>query len=149
MEYFMRRIPDEMRASPKEFLEKQPAVVLVRKDRLGGAADDRLAFWSDRRGEPGVRAIRLFFPSAGKSGEQGVYQWILPLTSPKAVNWDALDPERGRLIFPGADSLRFSVLPFGATEWSDEYAGLRPRGIRITAKKDEEEFVHEDWLPPE
>jgi len=148
MTYFLRRIPDELRASPKEFIEG-PAVVLIHRDVLGGAADDRLAFWSDRGGEPGVRAIRLFQPGAGRIGEPGVYRWVLPLLTPNTVNWEMLDPRDGRLLFPGADSLRFSVLAFDAAEWSDEYSGPRPRGIRLTVKAGEEEFVHEDWLPPQ
>lgn len=150
MAYFLRRIPDELRASPKEFIgEKEPAVVLVRKDVLGGGADDRLAFWSDRGGEPGVRVIRRFLPSAGKIGEPGVYVWVFPFITPGSVNWDMLEPEKGQLLFSEAESLRFALLPFDQNEWSDEYKGNRPRGIRITVKIGEEEFIHEDWLPPQ
>ena len=150
MAYFLRRIPDELRASPKEFVgEKEPAVVLVRKDVLGGGADDRLAFWSDRGGEPGVRVIRRFLPSAGKIGEPGVYVWVFPFITPGSVNWDMLEPEKGQLLFSEAESLRFALLPFDQNEWSDEYKGNRPRGIRITVKIGEEEFIHEDWLPPQ
>lgn len=148
MTYFLRRIPDELRASPLTFIDG-PAVVLIRRDILGGAADDRLAFWSDRGEEPGVRAIRLFQPGAGRTGAPGVYRWVLPLQAPNTVNWDMLDPGEGRLLFAGAESLRFSVLEFDSSEWSDEYSGPRPRGIRITVKAGEEEFIHEDWLPPQ
>jgi prepilin-type N-terminal cleavage/methylation domain-containing protein len=147
MEYLLRRVPREMRLSPAEFGDG-PAVVLVKKDVLGGAADDRLAFWSDFGGEAGVRALRVVRRGVGWTGEAGVYIWILPLAEPESVNWDMLDPAEGRLLMAGVDSLRFEALDFESGEWSGEYSGRRPRGIRITVRSGEEEFSHEDWLPP-
>ena len=148
MTYLLRRVPDELRLSPPEFRDG-PAVVLVRRDILGGAADDRLAFWSDWGGATGVRAVRLFQHGAGKTGEQGVYLWILPFTAPENVGWDALEPAEGTLLLPKAESLRISLLPHDKKEWEKEYAGARPRSIRIDVSLNKEVFSYEDWLPPE
>ena len=148
MTYFLRRIPDELRLSPMEFKDG-PAVALIRGDILGGAADDRLAFWSDRGGETGVRAVRLFQHGAGKTGEQGVYLWILPFTTPENVGWDALEPAEGVLLLPKAESLRIALLAHNEKEWEKEYTGERPRAIRIVVSLNKEVFSYEDWLPPE
>ena len=147
-DYVLRRLPGEMRLSPGMY-PGGPAVVLLHKDLLGGDADDGLAFWSDSGGKPGVRAWRVVRPGAGRKERGGLYRWILPLTAPSAVDWENLDPEKGQLLFPEASSFRMGVLPFGQKEWADEYAGPRPRAVRIRIKKENEEFVREDWLPPE
>jgi len=147
-DYRMGRLAAELRRSPRNFPDG-PAVVSVRHDVLGGQADDRLAFWSDWGGITGVRAWMIHRPGVSKRSAPGMYRWILPLASPSAVDWDALDPEEGYPVIPGAVSLRIAVLDHGAAEWSDEFAGSRPRGIRITVKKGEEEFSREEWLPPE
>lgn len=148
MAFFLRRIPDELRASPKDFFGG-PAVVLLRRDILGGAADDRLAFWSDRGGKPGVRAVRLFQPGAGRAGEPGVYLWVLPFTSPENVGWDALDPAEGVQLLPRAESLRITLKSYTDKEWGEEYSGGRPRAIRFVVSLGKEVFSYEDWLPPE
>lgn len=147
-DYLLGRIAAEMRLSPRLF-PGGPAVVTVRKDVLGGLADDRVAFWSDYGGEPGVRAWKVFRPGTGRDGAPGVYRWILPLASPGAVDWENLDPAGGRLIVPGADFLRVSILSAETGEWGDDYEGPRPRGVRFEARAGKEAFLREDWLPPE
>lgn len=147
-DYLLGRIAAEMRLSPRSF-PGGPAVVAVRKDVPGGLADDRVAFWSDYGGEPGVRAWKVFRPGAGRDGAPGVYRWILPLASPGAVDWENLDPAGGRLIVPGADFLRVSILSAETGEWGDDYEGPRPRGVRFEARAGKEAFLREDWLPPE
>lgn len=147
-DYVLRRLPGEMRLSPGTF-PGGPAVVLLHRDVLGGDADDRLAFWSDGGGVVGARAWRIVRPKAGRKERGGLYRWILPLSAPSAVDWEDLDPEKGQLLFAGALSFRIGLLPFGEKEWTDEYAGPRPRGIRMKIKTDREEFSREDWLPPQ
>jgi len=147
-DYLLGRIAAEMRLSPRYF-PGGPAVAVLRKDVLGGLADDRLAYWSDYGGEPGVRAWKVFRPGAGRDGAPGVYRWILPLASPGAVDWETLAPAGGRLIVPDADFLRISVLSAETGEWGDDYEGPRPRGVRFEARAGEEAFTREDWLPPE
>ena len=147
MEYFFRRLMNDLRSSPCEIAE-EPAVVLKHRDMLGGAADDRLAFWTDRDGETGVRAFKLVQRGVGWTGEQGLFRWVLPRETPDSVNWDMLNPEEGSLVFPEADSLRFGVLEFDQSEWSEEYSGRRPRGISIAVKSKGEEHRYDDWLPP-
>lgn len=146
LEYFLGRIVAEMSRSPLDFPDGA-AVKLVRKDLLGGKADDRLAFWSDWGGETGVRAWMVFRPGPARDGRAGIYRWILPLARPESVDWENLAPEAGRLLGPDFDSLRFSVLPRGEREWSDEYSGPRPSGIRIQAASGGEEHFYEDRLP--
>ena len=123
-------------------------MVLLHKDLLGGAADDRLAFWSDAYEETGVRAYKLVQLGVGWTGETGLYRWVLPRAMPEEVNWDMLDPSEGVLLLPAADFFRVELLDPEDGEWSDEYSGRRPRGIRIMVKSKEEEFPYEDWLPP-
>lgn len=147
-DYRMGRLAADLRRSPRNFPDG-PAVLSVRHDLLGGLPDDRLAFWSDGGGLTGVRAWMIHRPGVSKRSPPGMYRWVLPLASPSAVDWDALDPEEGHLVISGAVSLRIAVLDHGTAEWSDEFAGRRPRGIRITVKKGEEEVFREDWLPPE
>ena len=147
-DFLLGRIAAEMRLSPRYF-PGGPAVAAVRKDLLGGLADDRLAFWSDYGGEPGVRAWKVFRPGAGRDGAPGIYRWILPLASPGAVEWENLDPAGGRLFIPGADFLRISVLSAETGEWGDDYEGPRPRGVRFEARTGKEAVFREDWLPPE
>ncbi|MDI9370540.1 MAG: prepilin-type N-terminal cleavage/methylation domain-containing protein [Synergistota bacterium] len=147
MEYFFRRVLREFRSSPLEVLGGA-AVVLLHKDLLGGAADDRLAFWSDAYEETGVRAYKLVQLGVGWTGETGLYRWVLPRAMPEEVNWDMLDPSEGVLLLPAADFFRVELLDPEDGEWSDEYSGRRPRGIRIMVKSKEEEFPYEDWLPP-
>lgn len=147
-QWLLGRMAAELRLGPRAFPEG-PAVVVLRRDVLGGAADDRIAYWSDRGGEPGVRAWKVFRPSVGKSGEGGVYQWVLPLSAPGGVDWEGLAPEDGRLVIPGADALRVSVLSAETGEWGDDYSGPRPRGLRIEVSVGKERFFREDWLPPE
>lgn len=148
MEYLLRRVGAEMRSSPRIF-PSGPVVSLVRRDILGGVADDRLALWSNFRGETGVRAWMLWRPGPGKEERAGVYRWLLPLASPSTVKWENLDPKDGTLILPRAGSLRFSVLISETGEWSGEYSGSRPRGIRTTVTVGKDVFFYEDWLPPE
>jgi len=145
-DYVLGRIVAEMARSPAVFPDG-PALALVRRDLPGGAADDRMAFWSDWGGETGVRALMVFRAGPGRYGKTGLYRWVLPLGSPGAVEWDNLDPGEGRLLGPGFDSLRFSVLPPLSGEWSDEYSGPRPAGIRIRAAAGGKEYFHEDRLP--
>lgn len=147
-DYVLRRLSGEMRLSPLLY-PGGAAVVLVHKDILGGDADDRLAFWSDSGGRAGVRVWQIIRSGAGRKERAGVYRWIIPLIAPAAVDWENLDPEKGQLLFPGASSFRIGILPFGEKEWADEYAGPRPRGVRIKIKTEKEEFSREDWLPPE
>ena len=147
-DFLLGRIAAEMRLSPRSF-PGGPAVAAVRKEVLGGLADDRIAFWSDYGGEPGVRAWKVFRPGAGRDGAPGVYRWILPLASPGAVDWENLDPGEGKLILPGADFLRISILSAETGEWGDDYGGPRPRGVRFEARAGKEAFSREDWLPPE
>ncbi len=147
-DYVLRRLPGEMRLSPGVY-PGGPAVVLLHKDVLGGDADDRLAFWSDGGGIVGARAWRIIRPKAGREERDGLYRWILPLSAPAAVDWEDLDPEKGQLLFAGAVSFRIGLLPSGEKEWVDEYAGPRPRALRIQIKTEREEFSREDWLPSE
>ncbi|MGI6783582.1 MAG: PulJ/GspJ family protein [Aminivibrio sp.] len=145
-DYVLGRILAEMALSPADFPDG-PAAVLIRRDLPGGAADDRLAFWSDWGGEAGVRAWMVFRGGPGRDGKPGLYRWVLPLASPEGVEWEGLDPAKGKLLGPGFDSLRFSVLPPRSGEWSDEYSGSRPAGVRIKIADGEEEFFYEDRLP--
>jgi prepilin-type N-terminal cleavage/methylation domain-containing protein len=146
MDYLLGRIAAEMTASPRDF-PNGPAVEVIRKDLLGGVADDRLAFWSDRGGEAGVRAWKVFRPGPGRDGRAGIYRWVLPLATPGEVDWENLDRSEGKLMGADFDSLRFSVLPPDSGEWSDEYSGPRPAGIRIRVGVAGKEYFHEDRLP--
>lgn len=144
--WLMGRMAAELRLSPPTF-PGGPGVVLVHRDVLGGTADDRLAYWSDWGGEPGVRAWKVFRPGPGKDAPGGVYRWVLPPSAPGEVDWDALDPERGKLIFGGAEALRISILSAETGEWGDDYSGPRPRGLRLEVSVGKEEVFREDWLP--
>lgn len=146
--YSLREIPQALRLSPRSF-PGGPAVVVIHGDVVGGRADDRFSFWSDYGRSPGVRAYAVVRPRPGLEAEPGLYRWILPLASPTGVDWENLDPERGKLIMAGIDSLRVSVWTAGAGKWTDEYAGPRPGGVRLLLGADKEVVSHEDWLPQE
>ncbi len=146
-DFLLGRIAAEMRLSPRSF-PGGPAVAAVRKEVLGGLADDRIAFWSDYGGEPGYGHGRCSAREPAGTELPGIPLDPSPGV-PGAVDWENLDPGEGKLILPGADFLRISILSAETGEWGDDYEGPRPRGVRFEARAGKEAFSREDWLPPE
>ncbi|MCF7936107.1 MAG: type II secretion system GspH family protein [Synergistales bacterium] len=126
---------DLRRATPPHL---DTALIVRHRDKLGGDADDMIAGLSVRRTEQGKIAGTVVYAVVREHLVRrivpGLYRWFFPGDNPAQVDLEALDPEEGELVLPDVTGLRVRVRT--GEEWSDEYRGAYPVGVRIALQRE-------------
>jgi prepilin-type N-terminal cleavage/methylation domain-containing protein len=132
-------------------LRLAPTVIrVIDHQRLGGGDDDTLIVASAAPAKQYMAAGSLIYRVVQRSimNERyvpGLYRWLLPGVLPEDVDHEKLEEEDGQLIAPYITELNFSVLE--PPDWSDEYSGGLPRGMKFSLARGEERVEYVFGFP--
>ena len=116
-------------------------VRVIDHEELGGKDDDTLIVASSAPAKQNLPAGSVVYKLVRRSVMNsrlipGLYRWLLPGVMPEKVDHEKLEEKDGQLVAPYITGLKLAVLE--PPDWSKQYDGAVPRGIRFTLSREEE-----------
>ena len=93
----------------------------------------------------GSVVYKLLDETAFRDRIPGLYRWILAGIMPDDIEPDKLDDEKGQLILPYVTA--FDLKIWEDSDWTSEYDGKMPRGIKIALSRGEEKIENVYGFP--
>ena len=128
----------------------EPLIRTIKKGMLGMTDDYSIIVASTaltRQNLPaGSVVYRIMRRNMFTNLPEGLYRWIVPLTSPADIDPEKLNEADAQLVLMGITGMKVEILI--PPDWSEEaYSGNSPIGIRISLARGEKKVERVEWIP--
>jgi len=128
----------------------EPLIRTIKKGMLGMTDDYSIIVASTaltRQNLPaGSVVYRIMRRNMFTNLPEGLYRWIVPLTSPADIDPEKLNEADAQLVLMGITGMKVEILI--PPDWSEEaYSGNLPIGIRISLARGEKKVERVEWIP--